>query len=143
VPHGSGLHCPSIVMPRAITHCGTLWTLRCDGKTARAEIVDIEGIGLELRYTRNDKPFVRCIFTDGADLLPEPPLSGSTLNGMAGSPTRALPETPGQSGTSQGRYGQRRHATQRGRAAMPVLSSDLGAACIGRGRKGVAGLWAL
>jgi hypothetical protein len=65
-------------MPPAITHCGTLWTLRRDGKTARAEIVDIEGIGLELRYARNDKPFVRCILTDGADLLREPPLSGST-----------------------------------------------------------------
>lgn len=42
-------------MARAITHCGTLWTLRRDGRTARAEIVDIEGVGLELRYTRNDK----------------------------------------------------------------------------------------
>jgi hypothetical protein len=58
-------------MPRTITHCGTLWTLRRDGKTARAEIVEIEGVGLELRYTRNDEPFVRCIFTGGAELLRE------------------------------------------------------------------------
>jgi hypothetical protein len=58
-------------MARAITHCGTVWTLRRDGVTARAEIVAIEGIGLELRYTRNDKPFVRCIYTDGAELLRE------------------------------------------------------------------------
>jgi hypothetical protein len=59
------------VMARTTTHCGTLWTLRRDGKTARTEIVEIEGVGLELRYTRNDKPFVRCIFTDGAELLRE------------------------------------------------------------------------
>ena len=71
MPHGSGLHCPPILMARLITYCGTLWTLRREGKTARAEIVDIEGIGLELRYRRNDKPFVRCIFDDGAELLRE------------------------------------------------------------------------
>ena len=58
-------------MARTATYCGTLWTLRRDGKTARAEIVEIDGVGLELRYTRNDKPFVRCIYRDGADLLRE------------------------------------------------------------------------
>jgi hypothetical protein len=58
-------------MARAITHSGTLWTLRRDGVTARAEIVEIEGVGMELQYTRNDKPFVRCIYTDGAELLRE------------------------------------------------------------------------
>jgi hypothetical protein len=42
---------------RAVTHCGTLWTLHRNGQTARAEIVNIEGVGLELRYTRNRKPF--------------------------------------------------------------------------------------
>ena len=36
---------------------------------AHAEIVDIESIGLELRYTRNGKPFVWRISTDGAELL--------------------------------------------------------------------------
>jgi hypothetical protein len=58
-------------MARTITHRGTLWTLRRDGKTARAEIVEIEGVGLELRYTRNDKPFVRRLYSHGADLLRE------------------------------------------------------------------------
>jgi hypothetical protein len=58
-------------MTRTTTYCGTLWTLRRDGKTARAEIVEIVGIGLELRCTRNDKSFVRFIFDDGAELLRE------------------------------------------------------------------------
>ena len=57
---------------RSITHCGTIWTLRRNGETARAEIVAIEGVGLELRYTRSNKPFVRwCIYADGGDLLRE------------------------------------------------------------------------
>jgi hypothetical protein len=56
-------------MARAITHRGTLWTLRRNGETASAEIVQIEGVGLELRYTRSNKPFVRCIFADGNELL--------------------------------------------------------------------------
>jgi hypothetical protein len=34
-------------------------------------MVDIEGVGLELRYTRNDNLLVRCIFTDGCELLRE------------------------------------------------------------------------
>jgi hypothetical protein len=38
---------------------------------AAAELLDICGIGLELRYTRTGKPFVRRIFADGADLLRE------------------------------------------------------------------------
>jgi hypothetical protein len=54
---------------RAVTHCGTLWTLHRNGQTARAEIVNIEGVGLELRYTRNRKPLVRRTSTDGAELL--------------------------------------------------------------------------
>ena len=58
-------------MPRVITHRGTLWTLRRNGETARAEIVEIEGVGLELRYTCNERPIVQRIFTDGADLLRE------------------------------------------------------------------------
>jgi hypothetical protein len=58
-------------MAHTITHCGTLWTLRRNSETARAELVDIEGVGLELRYTRNEKPFVRFVFTDGSDLLRE------------------------------------------------------------------------
>src|SRR5829696_5201625 len=37
--------------------------LHRNGQTARAEIVSIDGLGLELRYTRNGKPFVRRIFT--------------------------------------------------------------------------------
>ena len=53
----------------AVTPCGTLWTLHRDGVTARPEMVNIEGVGLELRYTRDGKPFVRRIFTDGVDLL--------------------------------------------------------------------------
>ena len=36
---------------------------------ARAEVIQLQGAGLELRYTRNDKSFVRRMFTDGADLL--------------------------------------------------------------------------
>jgi hypothetical protein len=36
-------------MAGTVTYCGTLWTLRRDGKTARAEIVEIDGVGLELR----------------------------------------------------------------------------------------------
>jgi hypothetical protein len=51
--------------------CGTLWTLHRDGETTRADMVDIEGVGLELRYTRNDNLLVRCIFTDGCELLRE------------------------------------------------------------------------
>jgi hypothetical protein len=46
-----------------------LWTLHRNGQTARAEIVNIEGVGLELRYTRNRKPLVRRTSTDGAELL--------------------------------------------------------------------------
>ena len=51
------------------TYCGRLWTLRRNGVIARAEVIQLEGAGLELRYTRNDKSFVRRMFTDGADLL--------------------------------------------------------------------------
>jgi hypothetical protein len=59
-------------MACTFSYCGTLWTLRRDRNTARAEIVEIEGVGLELRYTRDDKQIARCcIFTDGADLLRE------------------------------------------------------------------------
>ena len=43
--------------------------LRRNGEIARAEVFQLEGAGLELRYTRNDKSFVRRMFTDGADLL--------------------------------------------------------------------------
>jgi hypothetical protein len=52
-----------------MTYCGRLWTLRRNGEIARAEVIQLEGAGLELRYTRNDRPFVRRMFTDGADLL--------------------------------------------------------------------------
>jgi hypothetical protein len=50
-----------------MTYCGRLWTLRRNGEIARAEVIQLEGAGLELRYTRNDKSFVRRMFTDGAD----------------------------------------------------------------------------
>ena len=56
-------------MPYETTYCGRLWTLRRNGEIARAEVIQFEGAGLELRYTHNDKPFVRRMFTDGADLL--------------------------------------------------------------------------
>jgi hypothetical protein len=39
--------------------------------TTGAEIVEIEGVGLELRCTRNDKLSVRRIYADGAELLKE------------------------------------------------------------------------
>jgi hypothetical protein len=58
-------------MPDEMTYCGRLWTLRRNGEIARAEVIQLEGAGLELRYTRNDKSFVRRMFTDGADLLRE------------------------------------------------------------------------
>jgi hypothetical protein len=84
-------------MARTVTYCGTLWTLRRDGKTARAEIVEIDGVGLELRYTRNDKPFVRCIYRDGAGLLREAAIErfdlerqGWTANPRAAGNTRPI-----------------------------------------------------
>jgi hypothetical protein len=56
---------------RAITHRCTLWTLCRNGETTRATILETEGAGLELRYTRDGKPFLRRVFADGADLLRE------------------------------------------------------------------------
>jgi hypothetical protein len=69
-------------MARTITHCGRLWTLRRNGETARAEMADIEGVGLELRYTRNDKPFARRIFTNGAELLRDAAVERCELEGQ-------------------------------------------------------------
>jgi hypothetical protein len=83
-PHCAGVlwaRLTLIVMDRAITHCGTLWTLRRNGETARAEMVDIEGVGLELRYTRNHKPFARRIFTNGAELLRDAAIERFELEG--------------------------------------------------------------
>jgi hypothetical protein len=57
-----------ILMARAITHCGTIWRSGVRA-TARAEIVAIGGVGLELRYTRNDQASVRRIFADRTELL--------------------------------------------------------------------------
>jgi hypothetical protein len=56
---------------RAVTRCRTFWTLRRNGETARAELFNVGRYGLELRYTRNRKPFVRRIFADGSELLRE------------------------------------------------------------------------
>jgi hypothetical protein len=56
----TGRGCPPSQSACRDTPCRTFgWTLDRNGQTARAEIVSIEGIGLELRYTRNPRPFVR------------------------------------------------------------------------------------
>ena len=85
------------LMPYEMTYCGRLWTLRRNGQIARAEVIQGEGAGLELRYTRNDKPFVRRMFTDGADLLRaaaverfELERDGWSLSPRANAPTRQI-----------------------------------------------------
>jgi hypothetical protein len=75
------------------TYCGRLWTLRRNGVIARAEVIQLEGAGLELRYTRNDRPFVRRMFTDGADLLREAAVGRFELerDGWSASPRANAP----------------------------------------------------
>ena len=49
-----------------------LWTLNRDGHTVVAEVHEIEGIGLELRYMRDREPgFVWMRFRNGIELLRE------------------------------------------------------------------------
>jgi hypothetical protein len=79
------------------TYCGRLWTLRRNGVIARAEVIQLEGAGLELRYTRDDRPFVRRMFTDGADLLREAAVGrfelerdGWSASPRANAPTRQI-----------------------------------------------------
>src|SRR3954471_274773 len=51
---------------------GTLWTLHRDGRTIVAEVHEIEGIGLELRYMRDREPgFVWIRFRNAMELLKE------------------------------------------------------------------------
>ena len=57
---------------RAVPQSGTLWTLNRDGRTIVAEVHEIEGIGLELRYMRDREPgFVWVPFRNGIELLKE------------------------------------------------------------------------
>jgi hypothetical protein len=54
-----------------ITERGTLWTLHKNGKTARAEVREIEGVGVELRYYWDGELMQSFLFKDGTDLLKE------------------------------------------------------------------------
>jgi hypothetical protein len=54
-----------------ITPRGTLWTLQKGGKIARADVREIEGVGLELRYVWDDELMQSFLFKDGTDLLKE------------------------------------------------------------------------
>jgi hypothetical protein len=54
-----------------ITDRGTLWTLHKNGKTARAVVREIEGVGLELRYYWDAELMQSFLFKDGTDLLKE------------------------------------------------------------------------
>jgi hypothetical protein len=50
---------------------GTLWTLRRNGRIAQADVREIEGVGIELRYTWDGELMFSRVFRDGADLLKE------------------------------------------------------------------------
>jgi hypothetical protein len=52
---------------RASTDRGTLWTLHKNGRSARADVREIEGVDLELRYYWDDE----LMFKDGTELLKE------------------------------------------------------------------------
>jgi hypothetical protein len=52
--------------------------------------VEIKGLGLQLRYTRNGKPFVRRTFTYGPELLRDTPSNGLSWNSEAGRLRSAL-----------------------------------------------------
>ena len=67
--------------------------LHRNGQTARAEIVEIKGLGLELRYTRNRKPFVRRTFTDGAELLRDAAIERFELEALGWTSAPAGSET--------------------------------------------------
>jgi hypothetical protein len=54
---------------RAVTPCGTLWTLHRDGHTRSAEIRHVAAGGLELRFMRDGTLTIWRLFRDGADLL--------------------------------------------------------------------------
>jgi len=49
----------------------TLWTLHRADRTVSAQMCDIQGFGLELRYIRDGKPFASTRLEDGVDLLRE------------------------------------------------------------------------
>lgn len=64
-------------------HGRTLWTLRREGQTVVAEVREIEGIGLELRYRRDgEKGFVWVRFRDGTDLLREAAIKRFEMEGL-------------------------------------------------------------
>ena len=103
-------------MARAITNRGTLWTLRRSSETARAEMVEIEGVGLDLRYTRSNKPFVRSIFADGSELLREAEIERPlSRNSRAWSP----------SGSGPARKGSGSFLSSRPASSIWVRSSDV------------------
>jgi hypothetical protein len=54
-----------------ITERGTLWTLTKNGKTARADVRKIEGVGVELRYYWDAELMQSFLFKDGTELLKE------------------------------------------------------------------------
>src|SRR3954452_4346856 len=64
---------------RAVMQSGMIWTLSRDGRTIVAEVREIEGIGLELRYMRDREPgFVWMRFRNGIELLKEAAMNGSS-----------------------------------------------------------------
>jgi hypothetical protein len=54
-----------------ITERGTLWSLEKNGRTARADVREIEGVGVELRYYWDAELMQSAIFRDGTELLKE------------------------------------------------------------------------
>jgi hypothetical protein len=50
---------------------GTLWTLRKGNKTVQADVREIEGVGLELRYLWDGVLMQSHLFRDGTELLKE------------------------------------------------------------------------
>jgi hypothetical protein len=48
-----------------ISECGTLWTLHKNGKTARADVRQVEGVGIAVRYYWDAELMQSMIFKDG------------------------------------------------------------------------------
>jgi hypothetical protein len=69
------------------------WTLHRGGHTILAEIHEIDGLGLELRYRRNGgKPFVWMRFRTGIELLREAAIERvSALEALGWSDVKVLP----------------------------------------------------
>jgi hypothetical protein len=79
---------------RAVTHCGSLWTLHRDGHTRSADIREVAAGGLELRFMRDRTLIAWHLFRDGADLRNAAAVERFELKALGWADTSALTVAP-------------------------------------------------